>query len=51
MWKCNKKKFDKIKVMMIIANAKKPSQKNHNRRESKYYFCLECGAYHTTSKG
>jgi hypothetical protein len=47
---CNKKKLDKIKAMMIVANAKKQTQKNFNRREIRVYFCSECDAYHTTSK-
>lgn len=36
--------------MLIIANAQSPSQKNFKRKEIKYYFCYDCGAYHTTSK-
>jgi len=48
--KCNKRKFDKIKAMMIVANAQKKTQNNFNRREIRVYFCLECNAYHTTSK-
>jgi len=48
--KCNKRKFDKIKAMMIVANAQKKTQNNFNRREIRVYFCSECNAYHTTSK-
>lgn len=47
---CKKKKLDKIKAMMIVANAQKKSQKNFNRREVRFYHCSECNAYHTTSK-
>lgn len=47
---CSKKKLDKIKAMLIIANANKPTQKNFNRKEIKQYFCQECNAWHTTSK-
>lgn len=47
---CNKKKLDKIKAMMIVANTQKRTQKNFNRKEIRYYFCSECNCYHTTSK-
>ena len=47
---CNKKKLDKIKAMMIVANAQKQTQKNFNRKEIRIYFCNECKSYHTTSK-
>ena len=46
---CSKKKLDRIKAMIIIANAKHPSS-NHNRNETRYYYCNSCNAYHTTSK-
>lgn len=46
---CSKKKLDKIKAMLIIANAQKQTQTNFNRKEIRFYFCLECNAYHTTS--
>jgi len=35
---------------MIVANSKKQTQKNFNRKEIRVYFCSECNAYHTTSK-
>lgn len=47
---CNKKKLDKIKAMMIIANSQKQTQKNFKRKEIRVYFCKECDSYHTTSK-
>jgi hypothetical protein len=47
--KCVKKKIDKIKAMMIIANAQKATQTNFNRTEKRLYWCNECNAYHTTS--
>jgi hypothetical protein len=47
---CNKKRVDRIKAMMIIANSQKQTQKCINRKEVRYYFCKECNAYHTTSK-
>lgn len=50
MIKCNKVKIDKIKAMLIIANSQKPSQKSFKRKETRYYFCEPCNAYHTTSQ-
>lgn len=47
---CNKKRLDKIKAMLIIANAQKPTQKDFSRKERRYYWCKECRCYHTTSK-
>jgi hypothetical protein len=47
---CKKKKLDKIKAMLIIANAQKQTQKNFDRKEVRTYFCYECNSYHTTSK-
>lgn len=47
---CQKKKLDKISAMLIVANAQKQSQKNFKRKEIRVYFCLECKAWHTTSK-
>ena len=47
---CNKKKLNKIKAMMIVANAQKQTQKNFNRKEIRIYFCNECKSYRTTSK-
>jgi hypothetical protein len=47
---CKKKKLDKIKAMLIIANAQKQTQKNFDRKEIRTYFCDECNSYHTTSK-
>lgn len=47
---CKKKKIDKIKAMMIIANSQKESQKSRKRKEKKYYWCNVCKSYHTTSK-
>ena len=46
---CNKKKLDKIKAMLIVANAQKITQMNFNRREIRIYFCKDCNAYHVTS--
>lgn len=48
--KCDKIKFDNIGAMLIIANAKKRTQKSFNRREKRKYYCEECKAWHTTSK-
>jgi len=48
--KCNKKKFDKIEAMLLIANSNKQTQKNFNRKEIRLYFCDECRCYHVTSK-
>lgn len=45
-----KKKLDKIKAMLIVANAQKPTQKNFNRKEIRIYYCEGCKAWHTTSK-
>ena len=36
--KCKKKKFDRIKALIVIANANKPSQTNFNRKEKRIYF-------------
>lgn len=47
---CKKKKLDKIKAMLIIANSNKSSQSSFNRKEKRWYWCNECKAYHTTSK-
>lgn len=47
---CNKKKLDKIKAMLIVANSQKRTQKNFKRKEIRVYFCRECKTYHTTSK-
>lgn len=47
---CNKKKLDKLKALMIVANAQKQKQRNFDRKEARVYFCSECNAYHTTSK-
>lgn len=51
MPRCGKKRLDKIKAMMIVANAQSPSQKNHKRKETAYYFCDKCKSYHVTSIG
>lgn len=47
---CNKKKLDKIKAMMIVANAQKNKQNNFKRKEYRVYFCSDCNSYHTTSR-
>jgi hypothetical protein len=47
---CKKKKLDRIKAMMIIANANKQTQFNFNRKEIRYYWCEECQSYHVTSQ-
>jgi len=47
---CKKLKLDKIKAMLIIANAQKKSRKNFNRKELRYYWCDTCNSYHVTSK-
>jgi uncharacterized protein YlaI len=47
---CVKKKFDRIKALMVVANAQKPTQKNIKRKEIRVYYCTDCKAYHTTSK-
>jgi hypothetical protein len=48
--KCKKKKFDRIKALIVIANANKPSQTNFNRKEKRIYFCTICKYFHVTSK-
>lgn len=47
---CHKKRLDKIGAMLVVANATKVSQKSHNRKEKRTYYCDECKAWHTTSK-
>ena len=47
---CVKKKIDRIKAMLIIANSKKRTQKNFNRKQIRYYWCEDCNSYHTTSQ-
>jgi hypothetical protein len=47
---CSKVKVDKIKAMLIVANAQKQTQGSFKRRESRVYFCTACNAHHTTSK-
>lgn len=47
---CNKKKVDKIKAMLIVANAQKRTQTDFTRREIRHYFCYECKAWHTTKQ-
>lgn len=47
---CKKKKLDKIKAMLIVANAQKRRQNNFNRKEIRIYYCGECLAWHTTSR-
>lgn len=49
MKKCVKLKLDNIGAMLVIANARKYTQKNFNRREKRKYYCQECKAWHTTS--
>lgn len=46
---CNKKCFDKIGAMLVVANSQKRTQKNFKRREVRVYFCSECKSWHTTS--
>jgi len=48
--KCQKKKFDKIGAMLVLAKIKRPGQKNFSRKEKRYYYCTECKTYHLTSK-
>lgn len=50
MSKCKKKKVDKIKAMLIVANAQRRTQKSFKRKEVRVYFCEECNAHHTTSE-
>ena len=50
MSNCTKKKLDKIKAMMIVANSQKATQKHFNRRETRFYYCDICKCWHTTSK-
>jgi hypothetical protein len=47
---CNKLKLDKIKGMLILANAQKARKKSHKRQEKNMYWCVECMSYHTTSR-
>jgi len=47
---CVKKKFGRIRALMVVANAQKPTQKSIKRKEVRVYFCKECKAFHTTSK-
>jgi hypothetical protein len=48
--KCSKLKVDKIKAMLIIANSNKQGQFNFKRKEKRFYWCVECKSYHTTSQ-
>jgi len=47
---CKKRKLDKIKALLIVANSQKRSQKSHNRKEIRYYYCEDCKSFHVTSK-
>ena len=46
--KCTKKKFDKIKAMLVVAEALNST--SSARQERRYYKCNDCNAYHVTSK-
>lgn len=47
---CGKRKFDRIKAMLVIANSQKRTQQSFNRKEKRIYYCSICNGYHTTSK-
>ena len=46
--KCNKKKLDKIKAMLILSEIK--NKYNRKRLEKRLYYCSECRAYHLTKQ-
>jgi len=47
--KCSKKKLDKLTAMWIVAQGKNGNRPR--RKEIRYYWCIDCKSYHTTSKG
>ena len=46
---CDKKCFDKVGAMFVVAKSQRKNKKNFKRREIRVYFCGECKAWHTTS--
>lgn len=53
MKKCTKRRFNKLEVMIFVAQAEMQYKKRKGRskrRECRYYYCKECNAYHMTSK-
>lgn len=46
---CYKKKFDRIKAMMILASNSQ-MYKIGKRQEIRMYWCYQCHSYHLTSK-
>lgn len=46
---CDKKKLSRIDALLIVAKSQSRANKNHKRRETRIYFCKDCGAWHTTS--
>lgn len=48
---CHKKKYDKIGAMLALSSCQKSERfGNHNRQETRFYYCDECKAYHLTSQ-
>lgn len=47
---CRKRKYDKIGAMFALAKTKHNANYNHNRKETRIYFCEKCNAYHLTSQ-
>ena len=52
MRKCKKMKLTDFASKYILSFAEQSRQKDKNsqRKEVRRYFCIECKAYHTTSK-
>ena len=50
--KCTKVKLDKVGAMMRLSQFryKRDRGVGHKRKESRYYLCDECDAYHLTSQ-
>lgn len=46
--KCAKRKFSKNKAKQVIIKAQR--SRDERRKECRYYFCVQCKAYHVTSK-
>lgn len=47
MKKCTKRRYDKLKAMLVLAKLK--NAKNGHRLEKRIYFCTQCKSYHLTS--
>lgn len=46
--KCTKKRFDRIKAMLVVAEALNST--SSSRQEKRFYWCVPCRAYHVTKK-